>query len=374
MKREVRSLNHEKLKILIEQQGLKLYWIADQLNVSRFTVMRWTQGTVRKIKNEHLEKLAKVLGCSSGDLVLEDPLFTTSLAERKYRSIVEIIEKDLAGILIRAGNANLYEVIIKSLEIGTLPLRYQFQLYFSLSSALYNQPKYKEALIFAEKSLEVATRTKNPENLMKASGLIVVSYSALGMHSEAIIAHRRIEEARDLVRPALYYRERTRLLQTFTMMEEPQRAISHFKEMEEEYLKHVVDKSQKAIVFYTIGNCYFKLDRFSEAEHYYRLGVQMAVESQFTVLELECQIGLLRIQTENSSGDRLRNVAEAAAELVEKFKNKTAEKLSYILLMSRVLQKLGSLDQSQELLRRGLIIYKEAPSIVALIHRQMKQT
>lgn len=373
MKTEVRLLNHEILKTTMDKQNIKIYWLADQVGVTRYTVMRWMKGSVRKIKLDHLQRLATILDCNMDSLTFSDDLFQTSLMERKFKSTIEIIKRDLASILIKAGEADLYEVIVKALEIDNMPIRYQFELYFTLSSALFNQAKYEEALVFAKKSFTVAKKTKNPSRLMKAAGLIVVSYSALGKYSEATLAHRWIEESRDQVLPSLYYIERSRILQTYIMMEKPERAIAHFKEMEVEYLKHVDNFSQKTIVFYTIANSYFKLNQLIDAKFYYALGLKTARTGQFAVLEAECRIGLLRVKAEIAKGNDLLKVIDEAADIVKTFKRGTMDKVSYILLMSRVFEKLNRPEKSRVFLRKGLRIYRESPSIVNLFNQQLKR-
>lgn len=56
------------LKHLREQAGLKQYYVAYKLGVSQQAVAKW-EANQSKPTQKHLDKLAKLYGCSSEDIM-----------------------------------------------------------------------------------------------------------------------------------------------------------------------------------------------------------------------------------------------------------------------------------------------------------------
>ena len=225
MKNDIRLLNHDALKTAVERKQLKQWWIAEQVGVSRYTVLRWLSGKIRHIRTENLERLAALLECAPKELEIDDRLFSSSLTDRRRRCAIEVIDCDLAEILRKAGCFELYETIVKSLDLEGVSPGHQFDAYYTLASSLINQAKYDEAIRVGLKASTLAQVTGNNEHQIKALGLLVVCHSAQGDFIRAQSEMSAIQGFRDLVAPELFVREQARGLQTYAMMKAYDRAI-----------------------------------------------------------------------------------------------------------------------------------------------------
>lgn len=61
-------LNSIFLKNKLVENGIKQWWLAEQVGVDRKTVVRWVQGKVKSIQSENAEALCKILNCSLDNL------------------------------------------------------------------------------------------------------------------------------------------------------------------------------------------------------------------------------------------------------------------------------------------------------------------
>lgn len=366
MKNDIRLLNHDALKAAVERKQLKQWWLAEQIGVSRYTVLRWLNGKIRHIQTENLERLAALLECTPKELEVDDRLFSSSLADRRHRCAVEIIDHDLAEILRKADCFELYETIVKSLDLESVSSHHQFDAYCTLSSSLINQAKFDEATRVGLKASDLAQVTGNNEHQIKALGLLVVCHSALGDFAQAQNEMAAIEGFRDLVAPELFVRERARGLQTYAMMKAYDRAIELFDAMADDFARYVSDQSAHAIAFYTVGNCYFQLSRFCEAERCYEKGY--AAAASFPAMLLECQIGLARVRHELSGLCDWADVKK----IEERFGRSARSRLSSVLLRAANYRHEGRIAKSKAELRRGMSLFKTSPVILKQLSAEIE--
>ncbi|NBY19908.1 XRE family transcriptional regulator [bacterium] len=55
------KLKVDEIQRLIAAQDLKKYWVAEVAGVHKTTLRRWLKGSIQKVKESHLQKLAQVL-------------------------------------------------------------------------------------------------------------------------------------------------------------------------------------------------------------------------------------------------------------------------------------------------------------------------
>ncbi len=358
MKTDIRLLDHDALRVAVDRKQLKQWWLAEQIGVSRFTVLRWLNGKIKHIRAENLERLAVLLDCAPKELEIDDRLFPHSLTDRRRRCAIEIIDHDLAEILRKAGCFELYETIVKSLDLESVSSHHQFDAYYTLSSALINQAKFDEATRVGLKASSLAQVTRNNEHQIKALGLLVVCHSALGDFAQAQNEMAAIQGFRDRVAPELFVREQARGLQTYAMMKAYDRAIELFDAMADDFVRYVSDQSAHAIAFYTVGNCYFQLSKYREAERYYQKGYAAAVS--FPAMLLECQIGLARVRHELSGCCDWADVKQ----IEERFGSSARSRLSFVLLRAANYRHEGRIAKSKAELRRGMLLFRTSPVIL----------
>lgn len=169
MKREdTLPLNAQRLAARVEELGLKQWWLAEQLGVDRKTVGRWLSGKVRRIARDNLARLAAELGCSEGDLLLEDGEALATREER--RAAAEALrERDLLQLLAPTDDWPLAESLIKATLGPHLPLRSLGQLRNLLSVACWRQGHYEEALVHAGHAREIGERIGERGIVLKAT-------------------------------------------------------------------------------------------------------------------------------------------------------------------------------------------------------------
>jgi len=55
------KLKIDEVRRLIEAQDLKKYWVAEVAGVHKTTLRRWLKGSIQRVKEAHLQRLAQVL-------------------------------------------------------------------------------------------------------------------------------------------------------------------------------------------------------------------------------------------------------------------------------------------------------------------------
>lgn len=172
----------------VEVLGLKQWWIARELGVTRKTVSRWLTGKVKRAARENLVALAELLDCELETITERDE--ADVLATREEQSVAArlIQERGLTELLAPTDEWALAESLIKASMQPDLPLRSLGQLYCSLSLVTWRQGRYDEARGYADRAMELAHRCEDAA---------IAGRARLQL---AVIAHYtgRVPEARDL--------------------------------------------------------------------------------------------------------------------------------------------------------------------------------
>ena len=55
------QLDTDKIKEIIQRDGLKRWWVAEFAGVHKTTLRRWLSGKIKRVRDSHAEGLARVL-------------------------------------------------------------------------------------------------------------------------------------------------------------------------------------------------------------------------------------------------------------------------------------------------------------------------
>ena len=72
VKNVYRFPNTDRIRELIEAQGLKKYWVAEQAGVHKTTLYRWFSGRTVSVREHNLIRMASVLLTDVGELIRND--------------------------------------------------------------------------------------------------------------------------------------------------------------------------------------------------------------------------------------------------------------------------------------------------------------
>lgn len=62
------NIDVQRVRRLIEGQGLKQWWVAEAAGIHKTTLRRWLNGKIERVNEERLRRLAEVLGASAAYL------------------------------------------------------------------------------------------------------------------------------------------------------------------------------------------------------------------------------------------------------------------------------------------------------------------
>ena len=65
IKNEDNKINGKKIKETIRNQGLKMWWVAEEIGIHKTTLRRWVNGKIRQITPANLERLALALSTTT---------------------------------------------------------------------------------------------------------------------------------------------------------------------------------------------------------------------------------------------------------------------------------------------------------------------
>ena len=66
------QLDSEEVKRQMGRQELKQWWVAEQAGIHKTTLRRWLSGQIQRVRRDHVEGLARVLGLEPARIVQLD--------------------------------------------------------------------------------------------------------------------------------------------------------------------------------------------------------------------------------------------------------------------------------------------------------------
>ena len=164
------TLNATALRNRVAELGLRQWWLAEQLNVDRRTVLRWLNGQVRSIAPDRAEDLAVVLGCPVTELLLHEPATQLASPEDQRRAGAALATSQLLDRLGPVGEWDVAEQLIRAAAVPDLPVHVLGRLYHQLSVACWRQDKLAEATAHNASALDLAQRCGDRALLADALG------------------------------------------------------------------------------------------------------------------------------------------------------------------------------------------------------------
>ena len=187
------ALNLAALDDKLREQGLKQWWLAEQIGVNPKTVNRWLTGQVRRVRRDSLDRVAQELGCRIESLIDDDPQFHAATDDERVEAARLIESENLLEILAPAGRWPLLEGLIKATLRSDLPLSLLGRLYTQLSIAAWRQSHLQRAEDYARRSIDCAQRARHRAVLAEAT-----------LNRATLAAFRgRLPEAMDLYRECI---------------------------------------------------------------------------------------------------------------------------------------------------------------------------
>jgi len=139
----------------ISKQGLKIWWLAEQLGLDRKTVSRWVNGKVKWIRRENLLAAATILGCAPETLMVQSEVILFASREDQLNAAHSIYSENLLSTLAGSGKLELAELLIRSLLRPDLPVLTLANLYLELANCCWQQGKFSETANYALRVLEI---------------------------------------------------------------------------------------------------------------------------------------------------------------------------------------------------------------------------
>lgn len=278
------------IRALILKRKLKLYWVADQVGLSRFTIQRWVNGQVQKVRKDRLQSVAEILGVDADDLLLRNP------DTEKHETAHLIASNNLAEILLKNDCLDLFIAIASTLDLSLATKLDRFEILYQLSSALVNRAKYLEASSVGYEALRLAHEIKSPARIIKAIGILMLVHSTRDEFEEAFALSRKLEKYADKVSVEQLWVEKLRSLQIFAMAGMYREAIEFHADHGLRLEEILENKRPLAICFYTLGNCHFNVKEYRKAEANYEKGLKFALQCGFSAISNDCEIGIIRAQ------------------------------------------------------------------------------
>jgi tetratricopeptide (TPR) repeat protein len=163
-------LNNIFLKNRLAEEGIKQWWLAEQVGVDRKTVTRWIQGQVKSIQPENAEALCRILKCDVNQLCLQSEADQLATAEDQKAAAELLTQSSLIDKLGPIGEWNVIESLLKAILLPNLPLDVLGQLYNQLTVASWRQSKIDQAEIYNKKALDIADKLQ--DKTIKAQALL----------------------------------------------------------------------------------------------------------------------------------------------------------------------------------------------------------
>lgn len=180
------TLNQHALAERLRELGLKQYWVADRVGVTKLTVNRWLTGRVRRISRDNLSLLAKVLDCEPEALVYQDVLDVHATQQEQSEAARLLVSRQSVELFMASGKHDIYEKLAKAVIHPNLPLRDLMQIYSTLTTAAYEQGKLEDTRNYARLYLDYALRCGDSREELSARSGIAACEGALGRLAEAI--------------------------------------------------------------------------------------------------------------------------------------------------------------------------------------------
>ncbi|MEM7246829.1 MAG: helix-turn-helix transcriptional regulator [Acidobacteriota bacterium] len=188
----------------LEVLGMKQWWLARQLGVSRKTVSRWVSGKVKRIAADNLAALARELDCSPDELTSAEADEVLATREEQRAAAEVLQERDLLQLLSPSDDWKLAESLIKATMEPNLPLASLGRLQNLLSIAAWRQGHYEEGLSRADRAHEIGRRLGDRGIEMKAVLNRATIHAFVGPVPQALDEYRecldrpeRFDTARD---------------------------------------------------------------------------------------------------------------------------------------------------------------------------------
>jgi tetratricopeptide (TPR) repeat protein len=159
--RELVLLNTSFLENRVVEHGIKQWWLADQMGVSRRTVLRWINGQVDRIRRDNLEDLARLLKCVPEDLVLRDRALAYASPQDQAEAASLVEKENLLEQLTPTSNYALAEALIRTTLSPNLPLPVLGKLYNLLAVAACRQFAHDRATDYANRALNIGQQVEN---------------------------------------------------------------------------------------------------------------------------------------------------------------------------------------------------------------------
>ncbi len=349
-----------KLKSVIKESELRVWWIAEQMKVDRGTVSRWLSGRVKKIQEVNLESLISILEVDRDSIIIpEEPIVGSSKKDRQSAAEL-IVERDLITLLAATEDFLLAEKILKALIHPDLPKNLLSQLYTRLSSSLWKQQKYSEAKKCVQRSIEIAIEVKSKTDEYKAR----INYSLLellsGDVSNALVQLKKVIESSDneietfharsyLCNALCYYgriEESAQLLQS--QLESP--ILQRFEQIRRNNIL--------ATMWGFHCDVLIELNHLSEAQKANSISRQHLIKTPLLAVKINADLREAEIEARKSGSKKSITTYETA---IREAEDKDITPSIFYLYGARVYRLAADYDKASSLITKALLLKNDPP-------------
>ncbi len=158
-----------------EARQMRRWWVAEQLGISRRTLLRWLNGVTAEISSVAAEKLAEILSCSVQEIIHStDSDIATS--EEQSEAARALVASDLLASMAPGHQYALYTKLAKGMLVPGLGKQELGALYMNLSLAHFRQSQLDDAGHYANKTKQLALELGDRQLLLRAN--MQLSYQA----------------------------------------------------------------------------------------------------------------------------------------------------------------------------------------------------
>ncbi|WP_432662174.1 tetratricopeptide repeat protein [Wukongibacter baidiensis] len=341
-KKNTIAINTHFINNRIQELGLKRSWLAERIGVDRKTISRWTTGKVKYIADYNAEALAKCLEATIQDISDNTDIYTLGTQLDKELAVKEIISEDLLLLLSPTGNWRLIETIIKSTISPGLSKENIGKLYNWLSITKWRMKNYDDAIVFANKALEIGDEIGDKAISLKALFNLGTIESLMGNNVPALEFYLKCYELKE------YFETKMDLASLCTNLSMVYRDMVSFKEsiyFQKEAVRLFTSEERNynlAIAHQCFGYIYTEIGEFNKAIESLNKAIEYAKKSNY-------QAGLVTINLYKLDAvvlsNRFEDINDDIEAIINRFLNEDYNDsfcfeyiARYYRIMSRILE------------------------------------
>ncbi len=198
-KQDTATLNQHALAERLRELQLKQWWVARQIGVTPLTVNRWLTGKVRRIGRDNLVRLAEILKCDEGLLVISDEADLLATQVEQTEAAHLLTSRESQSLFIASKKYDVYEQLLKAVMHPNMKAQQLAEIYARLSTAAAGQGKLEQLRSYARAGLEYAVRAGDTDTEFLIRNNLIACEGQSGNLAKSISGLRDLASAAESV-------------------------------------------------------------------------------------------------------------------------------------------------------------------------------